>query len=81
MLHNRHNLSVHRMLREKPSSVDDLHFGRQEVALNCFLLKLEEVDCNGQGICGAIKCQLSHSPISVALCHCQYSRRSEGEKT
>ncbi len=33
---------------------------------------------NGQCLCGAIKYQLSGSPISVALCHCKDCRRSAG---
>ena len=32
----------------------------------------------GQCLCGAIKYQLSGSPISVALCHCKDCRRSAG---
>jgi hypothetical protein len=32
----------------------------------------------GQCLCGAIKYQLSGSPISVSLCHCKDCRRSAG---
>lgn len=33
---------------------------------------------NGHCLCGAIKYQISGSPISVALCHCKDCRRSAG---
>lgn len=32
----------------------------------------------GQCLCGAVKYQVSASPISVALCHCKDCRRSAG---